>query len=197
VATVSTEVTFTVAPDAVVQATPAPQQGGGQARAASTGPGAGAIFRITPQGESDLIWQLRDDTPYDLAFDRDGSVLVATGNDGKIYRLSGDPMLPTLVTRALAQQVTNLQPDANGRILFTTSNPGKVFRLSDGRSDRGTYLSTVRDAMTVATWGTIKWQGAAPPGTTLAISTRSGNTRTPDETWSDWSAPYTDPAGSQ
>jgi hypothetical protein len=29
-----------------------------------------------------------------------------------------------------------------------------------------------------------------PPGTRIEISTRSGNTRTPDETWSEWSAPY-------
>ena len=34
-----------------------------------------------------------------------------------------------------------------------------------------------------------------PAGTRVEISTRSGNTRTPDETWSDWSAAYTDQRG--
>src|SRR5688572_17645856 len=105
-------------------------------------------------------------------------------------------MQPTLVARALVQQVTALLPDGTGRMLFATSNPGKVLRLSAARADKGTYTSDVRDAQSVATWGAIKWQGQAPAGTTVEIATRSGNTRTPDETWSDWSKPYTDAAGS-
>ena len=81
-------------------------------------------------------------------------------------------------------------------MLFATSNPGKVFRLSSSRADRGTYTSDVRDALAVATWGAIKWQALAPAGTKVDIATRSGNTRTADETWSDWSVAYNDPSGS-
>jgi len=194
VASVSTDiVSITIAGDAsAAQASPPtpPPPRGGQSL------GTGAVYRIMPDGGSDLIWQLREDVPYDLAFDRDGSVLVSTGNKGKIYRLAGDPPQPTLATRAMVQQVTTLVPDREGRILFATANPGKMFRLSALRADRGTYVSDVRDAQSVATWGAIKWQGSAPPGTTLEISTRSGNTRTADETWSDWSTPYTDTNGS-
>lgn len=194
IASVSTEVTsITVIADAsAVSAAPAPQA----ASRGQQGLGAGAVYRIMPDGASDLLWQPREDVPYDLAFEAGGSVLVATGNEGKIYRLSGDPMQPTLVARALVQQVTTLLPDRGGRMLFSTSNPGKVLRLSAARADKGTYTSDVRDAQSVATWGAIKWQGQSPAGTTLEIGTRSGNTRTPDETWSDWSKPYGDAAGS-
>ncbi len=194
IASVSTEVlSITIAADASASsgpATPAPAPRGRQ------GLGTGAIYRIMPDGVSDLVWQLRDDVPYDVAFDGESAVLVATGNEGKIYRLAGDPLQPTLVTRAAVQQVTALLPDRGGRMLFATANPGKVFRLSAERAQRGTYLSDIRDAQSVATWGAIKWQGAIPAGTTLQVSTRSGNTRTADETWSDWSAPYAVPSGS-
>ncbi|MBI4888055.1 MAG: hypothetical protein HY824_13250 [Acidobacteria bacterium] len=197
VASVSTEVvSITIAADAssAVQtgtaATPQPSPRGTQAL------GTGAVYRIMPDGVSDLVWQLREDVPYDIAFENGGSVLVATGNEGKIYRLSGDPMQPTLLTRATVQQVTALLPDRTGRVLFATSNPGKVLRLSAERADRGTYLSDVRDAQSVATWGAIKWQAVASGGARVEIATRSGNTRTADETWSDWSASYTDPNGS-
>src|SRR6185503_11538740 len=61
---------------------------------------------------------------------------------------------------------------------------------SPARADKGTYTSDVRDAQTIATWGAIRWQSQIPQGTRVEISTRSGNTRTPHETWSDWSAPY-------
>ena len=118
----------------------------------------------------------------------DGTLLVATGNSGKIFRLAGDPFQPTLIARANAQQVTGLLPQSEGRVLVATSNPGKLLRLAAARADRGTYTSDVRDAQTVALWGTIKWEAITPAGSRLEISTRSGNTNTPDETWSDWSA---------
>lgn len=156
------------------------------------GPGAGAVFRIAPDGASDLIWESREDTPYDIAFEGERDLLVATGNKGKIYRLSGDPYQPTLVTRANAEQVTTLLSDRNGRTVFSTSNPGKLLRLAADRAERGTYTSDVRDAETVAAWGAIRWRAVVPSGTNVEISTRSGNTRTPDETWSNWSAPYKD-----
>ena len=118
------------------------------------------MFRIAPDGAWDLIWESREDLPYDIAFEPGGALLVATGNKGKIYRLSGDPLQPTLVARANAQQVTSLLPEREGRMIFATSNPGKLLRLSAARAERGTYTSDVRDAQTVATWGTIKWQEA-------------------------------------
>ena len=193
VASVSTEITaISIVPD---MSTTATANQGASARG-NTGPGAGAIYRITPDGAWDMVWQLREDSPYDIAFDNDGGVTVATGNEGKIYRLSGDPLQPMLVARASAQQITALLPDRSGRVMFATSNPGKVFRLSQVRADKGTYTSDVRDAQTVATWGAIKWQAAVPAGTRLEVSTRSGNTRTPDETWSDWSAAYAAREGS-
>ena len=112
-----------------------------------------------------------------MAFEANGTLLVATGNDGKLYRLSGDPFQPTLVARANAQQITALVAEREGRVLYATSNPGKLLRLSATRADRGVYVSDVRDAQTVASWGTIKWRASLPAGTRVEISTRSGNTR--------------------
>ena len=48
----------------------------------------------------------------------------------------------------------------------------------------------MRDAGTVATWGVIRWRAASRPGE-VEVVTRSGNTATPDETWSAWSKAYT------
>jgi sugar lactone lactonase YvrE len=192
IASVSTEVTAI----AIVDSTAVSGSSASAPPPAPRGPGAGAIFRIQPDGSSDLVWESHDDAPYDIAFEPGGTLLVATGNKGKIYRLTGDPYQPTLVTRANAEQVTTLGLGRDGRIVFATSNPGKIFRLSADRAERGTYTSDIRDATTVAAWGAIKWQAAVPAGGRVEISTRSGNTRTPDETWSDWSPAYTSPEGS-
>ena len=190
VATVTTEITAVAVADISVSAVPA--QAGGR----PGGPTAGAVFRINPDGVTDVLWETREDTPYDLAFEPGGSVLVGTGGRGKLFRLTGDPARATLVARADAQQVTTLTTDRNGQVLVATSNPGKIFRLSATRADRGTFTSEVRDAQTVATWGVVKWQGLVPQGTRVEVSTRSGNTKTPDEAWSDWSPPYATAEGS-
>jgi WD40 repeat protein len=156
----------------------------------------GGVYRIAPDGVWDQLWESRDDSPYDVTFDPNGALIVATGNKGKLYRLEGDPLKPTLLTRAGAQQVTAFHRDARGRLYFATANPGKIFRVSTERATRGTYESEPRDAQTVSTWGTISWHGAVPAGSRVELFTRSGNTETPDDTWSAWSAAYTGPEGS-
>src|SRR5262245_8944560 len=156
----------------------------------------GAIYRIAPDGLWDQLWESKEDSPYDIAFDGDGHLIVATGSKGKIYRLEGDPLQPMLLARASAQQVTALYRDAAGRLYYATANPGKLFRLSSARATRGTYESDVRDAQMVSSWGSVSWHGTIPSGSRVEVSTRSGNTETPDDTWSAWSPTYTTPEGS-
>ncbi len=155
----------------------------------------GAVYRIAPDGLWDIIWESRDDSPYDVSFDRDGALLIGTGRGGKIYRLSGAPLAPTLLAQADAQQITAFLRDAKGVHYYSTANPGKVFRLSADRAERGTYESEVRDAQTVAGWGVLSWRAATQSGGRVELYTRSGNTATPDATWSAWEGPYKVPEG--
>ncbi len=191
VPTVSTEITSISIVD--VPVTPQPAQAP-PAREDRAGP-TGAIYRINQDGLWDVLWESREDAPYDLMVEPDGALLVATGSKGKIFRLSGEPLHATLVTRVLAQQITMFLPSPD-RTWVLTANPGLVLALSNGRAERGTYESDVKDARMVATWGTISWRASAPTGTRVELYTRAGNTRTPDEAWSEWSGPYSNSDGS-
>jgi VCBS repeat-containing protein len=51
-----------------------------------------------------------------------------------------------------------------------------------------TFQSRVFDSGGTANWGTISWNSLLPAGTALAISVRTGDTLTPDGTWSGFSA---------
>jgi hypothetical protein len=144
----------------------------------------------------DQLWESRDDSPYDLAFDRGGALIIGTGNKGKLYRLDGDPPKPTLLARASGQQVTSFYRDPRGQLFYATANPGKLFRLATERASRGTYESESRDAQMVSTWGALSWHGSIPAGTRVELYTRSGNTETPDDTWSAWSSAYPNADGS-
>ncbi len=191
VPSVSTEITSIAIIDVPVTPQPAPSPGGRDDRRGPTG----GIYRVLPDGLWDQLWESRDDAPYDLAVEGDGALVVATGGKGKIFRLSGDPMRPTLLTRVTAQQATMIHhvPD---RTLVTTANPGQLLSLSTGRAESGSYESDVKDARMVASWGTVAWRATTPTGTRVEVRTRSGNTRAPDEAWSAWSEPYANPNGS-
>jgi hypothetical protein len=104
-------------------------------------------------------------------------------------------MRPTLLTRLGAQQVTTFHRAAD-RLLAATANPGRLVSVAAGRAESGSYESDVKDARMVSTWGTVSWRASVPPGARVDVRTRSGNTRTPDDAWSDWSAPYANPNGS-
>ena len=185
VPSVSAEITSITVVDAGSGISAGPAASSSRSRSAK-----GAIYRVKTDGLWDTVWEATDDWPFDLLIDTDSSILVGTGKEGKIFRLSGDPARATLLARASARQVTSLVRDQSGRIIAATSNPGKVFALASTRAATGSYESDVRDAGTVATWGAIRWRAASRPGE-VEIFTRSGNTATPDETWSPWSKAYT------
>lgn len=194
VPSVSTEITGMSIVD--VTATPAGAPGGAT-RETGRSTGRGAVFRIQPDGVWDQIWTSGDDAPYAVMPEESGSLLLATGSKGKIYRITGQPALTTLVARVPAQQVTAMLRDREGRLLLATANPGKVFRLTAEPAREGTYESDILDTKSISTWGTVSWRGHAPDGTEVRLFTRSGNTAAPDDTWSPWSDAYQRPDGEQ
>jgi hypothetical protein len=50
----------------------------------------------------------------------------------------------------------------------------------------GTFTSGVFDATRIATWGNVSWTASVPAGTSMVIQVSSGNTATPDASWSAW-----------
>ena len=188
---VSAEITGVTVIESPVASSPPPP-----ARSAPRRSGLGGVYRIQNDGLWDLMWDSGEDSPFDLVIEPGGSLLVGTGTEGKIFRLSGEPARATLLARIGARQVTALLREASGRVIGTSSNPGKLFALASEPARRGTYESEVRDAGTVATWGVIRWR-ATLNGGRVEIHTRSGNTATPDETWSAWSQEYSTASGEQ
>ena len=191
--TVTTSVTAVVVADAAVTATPGASTNEGTGRRGTKG----AVYRIASDGLWDTLWSSDADVPYDAVFTTAGTLLVGTGPDGKLYQVSDDPPRTVLLGRAPAQQVMRFLRQADGSLRYATANPGKVVQVTRALAQQGTYESEVRDAETVATWGTIRWRAVTPGGSRIELSSRSGNTAIPNETWSEWSAPYTDAVGTQ
>jgi sugar lactone lactonase YvrE len=188
VATAEVTVTesFSVAPAGAPTPTPAPR---GSEPARAGGPIKGAVLRLMPSGEIETLWSSNDELPHSLLATEAG-LLVGTGNRGKLYRIR-DERVWTMVSSFPGEQVTALHRDAGGAILLATSNPGRIHRLEGGAGAKGTFTSKPKDTDTVSSWGRLRWEAQLPAGAELQLSTRSGNTSSPDSTWSEWSTAYT------
>lgn len=153
----------------------------------------GAVFLIEPDGYARELWRSTTEGAFALAPTADG-VILASGPDGALLRVRLDGR-SEMLARTEADQVVALQRSGD-RVLVATSNPGRVLALGPGTRDEGEFLSAVHDTATISRWGTVRWFASRPSGATVEIATRSGNTATPDDTWSDWSDAYADPDGS-
>ncbi len=158
--------------------------------------GAGGLYRISPDGASELLWQSRNDPPLSLSLATDDRLILGSGSEGRVFLVNQD-RTSALFLSADADQVTATGTGGSGETYLATSNPAKLYRLNRGRRTEGNYRSPVIDTKTVSSWGRIRWEAATPSGTTVRLQTRSGNSAEPDNTWSDWSQPYTSSLGEQ
>jgi YD repeat-containing protein len=154
-----------------------------------------ALYRIETDGVVRTYWENESDRIYALlAHGQGGTVLMGSGENGRLYEISSDGG-HTLITQLDELQITELGMDAGNRFYFGTSNSARVYRSTDGKSTAGEYLSEVFDADVSAQWGMINWATKADRPGNITLQSRSGNTSNPDQSWSDWSSPYTEANG--
>lgn len=151
-------------------------------------PDGSEIYRIAADGSPEKLLTLKEDVVYALAV-RDGRLLAATGNRGRIYRIetesvnTGGAARFTDVAHLEASQGMAFAATKDG-LLVGTSNSGKIFRLADSVSPSATYTSEVFDARGFSQWGRAEVRSDAAAG--FDLFARSGNVESPLMGWSDW-----------
>ena len=166
-----------------------------------------AVYRIDKAGHSELLFPLDSETANTLAVNQAGDLFIGTGDAGRIYKIY-QPENPevrelSLATRSNSDQVSQLIASAsNDGFLSFSSSPARIDRYQGGFQNTGIYESDVMGTGISASWGLLRLQSIVPAGTQIRVATRTGNTATPDNTWSDWSAfktgtevPITSPSG--
>lgn len=166
--------------------------GGSSSSSASSGGGSSAksaLYRVNANGAADTVWESRDAAAFAVALDANGQALIGTGQKGRIFSVTAGQKPGLLAQTSEAQ--TSRFVRAGNQTYVAASNLGKLFKLGGATAATGTYTSSVREAATTAAWGRISWIGEGA----IELQTRSGNTATPDSTWSDWSAAITSADG--
>lgn len=167
----------------------------GTLRVAGTGKGQKLeIYRIDKDNLVEKLYTSNEELAFDLLVRSDGQLLVGTGNKGRIVAVDSRRFV-TLLVQSPEEQITQLL-EVEGKIFAATSNLGKVFQLLPQQSAKGVYESKALDAKMTSAWGMIRWVVKNPGTTPIMVYTRSGNTETPDQTWTTWNGPYQDGRGS-
>jgi sugar lactone lactonase YvrE len=149
--------------------------------------GKGTLYRFTPDGAPE---QLLDDTKehfVSLALGDNGQPYVGTGSEGRVLTVDDDQN-SLLLADTEERQIAALS--VRGSSGYVVASDPAVFRPIRGLGGaNAVWTSKVLDAGHRATFGRMTWDATG----TLELSTRSGNTTEPDDTWSDWSAPLQGP----
>ncbi|MDR4503693.1 MAG: hypothetical protein MRK01_02735 [Candidatus Scalindua sp.] len=147
------------------------------------------IYRIDEEGRVRKLLTIEDSFVLCLSVDSNNELLVGTGNKAKLLKIDtrGDV---SLLYNFDETQILDIATYSDGTRSIATGNSANVYLLTNEYSSRGTYESAVHDSSYVSEWGSISWNSHTPAQTDMRLYTRSGNSRRPDITWSDWSPGY-------
>jgi hypothetical protein len=155
----------------------------GPAAPPKTKPGKGSLWRFDARGRPERLMHHDDFHYVSLAVDERGTPFVGTGAEGRVYTVD-DAHTVSLVGDTDERQAGAI--GVAGKTRFVLGSDPAVFHrvLSIGGPD-AVWTSKALDAGLRARFGHLTWQATGA----IEVSTRSGDTRAPDSTWSAWQGP--------
>jgi hypothetical protein len=165
----------------------------GPSTAARPKPGKGALYRFDAQDRPEKMMHHDEFHYMSLALDDAGSPYVGTGVEGRVYTVD-DAHVVTLVADTDERQVGALLVGGGRKTAVSgwvaSSDPSVIHRILGRGGPDSVWTSKPFDAGLRARFGHLTWRTSGP----LEVSTRTGNTASPDATWSSWSPPLANAA---
>ncbi|MGZ8869123.1 MAG: WD40 repeat domain-containing protein [Thermoanaerobaculia bacterium] len=154
--------------------------------------GTGELYRINKDDFVEVVRKFEREMIYGISGASDGRILLSTGPQGRVYEYRDGEV--ALIATVPEKQIVSIS-NAGASSVVTTTNSGAVYRIEPNPTSRGEFRSAAKDVERFSRFGHYSIQGARLGDGNVAIAFRSGNTRTPDGTWSAWSAPASSTEG--
>ena len=159
----------------------------GTAAPARPRPGKGRLWRISTENRAEQLYSNDDGQFTAVQISAEGVMYVASGAGGRVYRVAPDRTSATWIDvderQVLAIDLGQSDP------IFVTGDGAALYHIVAGRPGDPTWTSKVLDTQFASRFGALTWRATG----TIEFQTRTGNTREPDATWSDWSASMATP----
>ncbi|HYQ30607.1 MAG TPA: hypothetical protein VER04_25425 [Polyangiaceae bacterium] len=150
--------------------------------------GKGTLYKFGTDGAPDQLLDDSDEHYTSLALGADGRPYVGTGVEGRVYTVD-ESHNSALVADVDERQVSGLVLAGKDQLVIA-SDPAVVHPIKGVGGPDAVWTSKVLDAGLRARFGKLEWEATGP----IQISTRTGNTKEPDDTWSAWSAGVNKPS---
>jgi hypothetical protein len=153
------------------------------------------LYCMQPDGSVEAIWSSTEEVIYALYLDpATQSVIIGTGNSGRVYRVNKSGAFSQLYESDSAQVFRIVAADKG--YIMVANNTAAITMVEDGINASGTYFSEILDAGIQSRFGRITWDADLSKGSAVSFSVRLGNSDNPDKSWTSWSAPFNDPDNS-
>ncbi len=150
-----------------------------------------ALYCRHTDGVVEQIWSSKTEYIYSVCYDQKyNSVLIGTGDSGRIYRVGKDGSF-SIVYESEAAHVFKIAASQNG-FIFITNNTSTITGIEDALNLKGIYFSEIYDLGIQSKLGKIYWDAETRTNTDVSLFVRTGNSNVHDATWSKWSAPFSD-----
>jgi hypothetical protein len=147
--------------------------------------GKGTLVKFETDGTPDVLLDDKTEHFTSLALGDDGRPYVGTGAEARVYTVD-DAHNSVLVADTDERMIGALGMSGKHRFV-ASSDPAVLHEVRGVGGTDSVWTSKVFDAGIRAKWGRMSWVSTG----TLELSTRTGNTKDPDDTWSPWSKPMT------
>jgi hypothetical protein len=143
--------------------------------------GKGTLYRFESDGTPDQLLDDKEEHFTSLALGDDGKVYVGTGVEGRVYTV--DSTHNAVLVGDVEERQIGAMLMAGKQQWIAGSDPAVLHPIKGIGGTDSIWTSKVLDAGLRARFGKLSWVSTAP----LELSTRTGNTKEPDDTWSPWS----------
>ena len=109
----------------------------------------GAVFKVSPEGQGELLWKAPEIEVFALASGPDGYLYAGTSPNGKVYKVSSDGESEVFFDPG-EKYVWSLLFDAEGHLIVGTGDGGKIYRVGTDGKGSAWFESGQRHVMSLA-----------------------------------------------
>ena len=153
------------------------------------------LYYLQADGTAETVWSSTEEIIYAVYFDAEAkAAVIATGNAGRVYRVDKQGSYAQ-VCESDSAQIFRIAGAGKGYFLIANNTAG-IIQVEGGLNGSGTYFSDIFDARIQSRFGRLTWNAEPGGQSAVTFSVRMGNSDNPDKSWTNWSAPFSDPEDS-
>lgn len=153
------------------------------------------LYCLHTNGIVEKIWRSGTEYIYSVFYDRKtNSMIIGTGDSGRVYSVKKDGSFAIIYESDSAQifKIAGNGKDASSGYTLITNNTAAITGIEDTLNRKGIYYSDVYDLQIQSKLGRLYWEAETSAQTEVLLFVRTGNSNVPDNTWTQWSAPFSD-----